>query len=86
MIWKIVLSSRAERALARLPVRDKQRITEALLGMEQEPLSGDIVPLKGQYAGSYRRRVGPWRIVFTLKWDSRIVGVATIARRTSTTY
>jgi mRNA-degrading endonuclease RelE of RelBE toxin-antitoxin system len=34
--------------------------------MEQEPLSGDVIPLKGPYHGSYRRRVGPWRIVFTV--------------------
>jgi hypothetical protein len=42
--------------------------------MEQEPLSGDVIPLKGPYHGSYRRRVGPWRIVFTVNWDSQVVG------------
>jgi mRNA-degrading endonuclease RelE of RelBE toxin-antitoxin system len=45
-----------------------------------------VIPLKGPYAGSYRRRVGPWRIVFTLHRDSQVVSVADIARRTSTTY
>jgi mRNA-degrading endonuclease RelE of RelBE toxin-antitoxin system len=86
MTWAIVLSNRAERALARVPARDRQRITLALLRMEQEPFFGDVIPLKGPYAGSYRRRVGPWRILFTLSWDSQIVGIADIARRTSTTY
>lgn len=86
MTWNVVLSNRAERALARVPARDRQRITLALLGMEQEPLSGDVIPLKGPYHGSYRRRVGPWRIVFTVNWDSQVVGVADITRRTSTTY
>ena len=85
MTWDVVLSNRAERALARVPARDRQRLTQVLLSMEQEPLSGDVVPLKGPYAGSYRRRVGPWRILFTLNWDSQVVGVADIARRTSTT-
>jgi mRNA-degrading endonuclease RelE of RelBE toxin-antitoxin system len=47
--------------------------------MEQEPFFGDVIPLKGPYAGSYRRRVGPWRILFTLSWDSQIVGIADIA-------
>jgi mRNA-degrading endonuclease RelE of RelBE toxin-antitoxin system len=86
MTWNIVLSNRAERAMSRVPARDRQRITVALLSMEQDPLFGDVIPLKGPYAGSYRRRVGSWRIVFTLDWDRQVVGVADIARRTSTTY
>ena len=86
MTWTVALSSRAERALARMPARDRQRIAQVLLSMEQEPLSGDVTPLKGPYAGSYRRRVGSWRIIFTVKSDSTVVAVADILRRTSTTY
>jgi mRNA-degrading endonuclease RelE of RelBE toxin-antitoxin system len=73
MTRNVALSNRAERALARLPALDRRRITQALLSMEQEPLSGDVIPLKGPYAGSYRRRVGSWRIIFTLKWDAQVV-------------
>jgi mRNA-degrading endonuclease RelE of RelBE toxin-antitoxin system len=54
--------------------------------MEQDPLSGDVVPLRGPYAGSYRRRVGSWRIVFALQGDRYEVVVADILRRTSATY
>jgi len=54
--------------------------------MEQEPLSGDVTPLKGPYGGSYRRRVGSWRIIFMLKSNDLVVAVADILRRTSTTY
>ena len=49
MTWNVVLSNRAERALGRVPARDRQRITQALLSMEQEPLSGDVIPLEGPY-------------------------------------
>jgi mRNA-degrading endonuclease RelE of RelBE toxin-antitoxin system len=86
MTWNVVLSNRAERALGRVPARDRQRITQALLSMEQEPLSGDVVPLKGPYEGSFRRRVGSWRIIFALKWDAQMVFAADVARRASTTY
>jgi mRNA-degrading endonuclease RelE of RelBE toxin-antitoxin system len=86
MTWNVVLSNRAERALERVPARDRQRITQALLSTEQEPLSGDVIPLKGPYEGSYRRRVGSWRIIFALKWDAQVVFVADVARRTSTSY
>src|SRR5713101_3528163 len=73
--WTVLLSSRAERALRRIPARDRQRIAQVLLTMEQQPLSGDVMPLKGPHEGSYRRRVGSWRIVFTLKSDDAVVGV-----------
>lgn len=86
MTWNVTLSSRAERSLDRTPKRDRQRITQALLEMEQNPLSGDVVPLKGPYSGSYRRRVGAWRVIFALQWDRQVVAVADILRRTSTTY
>src|ERR1700730_10029510 len=35
--------------------------------MEEDPLSGDITILRGRYQGSYRRRVGNWRVIFTLR-------------------
>jgi mRNA-degrading endonuclease RelE of RelBE toxin-antitoxin system len=69
-----------------MPLRDRRRIAQALREMEEEPLSGDIVPLKGPYAGSYRRPVGSWRVIFAIRWESDAVVVADIARRTSTTY
>jgi mRNA-degrading endonuclease RelE of RelBE toxin-antitoxin system len=86
MTWNVILSDRAERSLVRMPARDRRRITQALLDMEQDPLSGDVVPLKGSYRGSYRRRVGSWRFIFTLQLQNQIVAVADIVRRTSTTY
>ena len=53
---------------------------------EQEPLAGDVTPLKGPYEGSYRRRIGAFRIIFTVKSDDAVVAVADIARRTSKSY
>src|SRR5204863_9576856 len=37
--------------------------------MKDDPLSGDVVLLRGEYHGLYRRRVGPWRIIFGLRPD-----------------
>ena len=66
--------------------RDRERINRALNDMKSDPLSGDITALRGDYQGLYRRRVGPWRIIFALKPDRRIVLIGDIVRRTSTTY
>jgi len=54
--------------------------------MQEDPLSGDMVPLKGEYQGLFRRRVGSWRIIFTVKLESRVVVIHDIPRRSSTTY
>jgi mRNA-degrading endonuclease RelE of RelBE toxin-antitoxin system len=54
--------------------------------MRADPLSGDVVPLKAGYRGAFRRRVGPWRIIFSVKIADKIVVVHDIRRRTSTTY
>jgi mRNA-degrading endonuclease RelE of RelBE toxin-antitoxin system len=69
-----------------MPAKDLARINKALNEMRTDPLSGDIVSLKGEYHGLFRRRVGSWRIVFGLKPKERIILVADILRRTSTTY
>jgi hypothetical protein len=34
-----------------VPARDRQRIALALLSMEEEPLSADVIPLKGRMTG-----------------------------------
>src|SRR5215472_3866380 len=67
MRWVIRLSNRAERARRRIPARERRRVDASLLEMEEDPLSGDITMLRGSYEGSYRRRVGNWRVIFTLR-------------------
>jgi len=69
-----------------MPVRDRERVNRALNEMKDDPFSGDTAPLHGEYQGAYRRRVGAWRILFTVNQENQIVLVADIARRTSTTY
>ena len=86
MSWAFLLSNDAARSLRRMGARDRDRINRALNQMKGEPLSGDVVPLRGRYQGSFRRRVGAWRILFTLDLEQKMIEVHDIRRRTSTTY
>jgi len=52
--------------------------------MRADPLAGDVVKLKGQAA--FRRRVGNYRIIFSIDFETLAVAVADIQRRTTTTY
>jgi mRNA interferase RelE/StbE len=53
-------AKRAVKAISSMDTKTKQRIK---VGIEGIP-SGDIKPLKGSN-GSYRLRVGDWRIIFS---------------------
>jgi mRNA-degrading endonuclease RelE of RelBE toxin-antitoxin system len=53
--------------------------------MAQDPLSGDVAVLK-DYPVGYRRRVGPYRVLFDIDQATRNVQVQEVERRTSTTY
>lgn len=69
----------------KLPPKDQPRVKAALISMQKDPFVGDIKRLKGQPA-AWRRRVGNYRIVYDLHVDQRLIVVAGILRRTSTTY
>jgi mRNA-degrading endonuclease RelE of RelBE toxin-antitoxin system len=67
-----------------MSANDAARIARALRDMSDDPLSGDIVKLKGTEA--FRRRVGDYRILFAVDFLQRAVAVLDILRRTTTTY
>jgi mRNA-degrading endonuclease RelE of RelBE toxin-antitoxin system len=84
MAWLVILSSRAERNIKRIPAADRLRILFAVEQMRVDPLSGDVVKLRAQEA--FRRRVGSYRIIFSIDFRGHIVGISDVQRRTSTTY
>jgi len=83
--WRLTFSRNAQRSLRRLPAEARRRLDGAIAEMERDPLSGDVVLLQ-DYPVGYRRRVGPYRILFDVDRATRSVQVADIERRTSTSY
>lgn len=86
MTWHLVVARSAQKEIEGAPVRDRTRILGALEELAMDPFSGDIAHLKGRGALDFRRRVGSWRILFTLNREARMVEVTAVLRRTSTTY
>jgi len=85
MAWNLQITGPAQKEFQKLPARDRARVKDALLAMQQDPFSGAIKRLKGQ-AAAWRRRVGNYRIVYDLHVEEHRIVVAGILRRTSTTY
>jgi mRNA-degrading endonuclease RelE of RelBE toxin-antitoxin system len=55
--------------------------------MRDDPLQGDVIPLKGsRWQGRYRKRVGRYRIIFVLHHAEHIVEVSAILLRDEQTY
>jgi len=85
MKWNLLVTGPARKQLRRLPERDREHVKAALLAIEDEPFSGDLVRFHAQPA-AWRRRVGSYRILFDVDYQQRHVVVTAIVRRTSTTY
>ena len=56
----------AEKYLNRLNPNDRDRIDDAIEGLEKEPPEGDIRPVSGQ-PGTFRLKVGSYRAIFRYK-------------------
>ena len=85
MSWDVQVVCRAQKSFNRLQKLDKIRVKEALSEMKENPFAGDLVWLTDT-GGEMRRRVGNWRILFSLDAERKIVWVKDIDRRTTTTY
>ncbi len=87
MTWRILLSSKAERDLRRLPKSDAQRIKGELDDLAEEPLLREYVKkLKGRRSVPlYSYRVGRYRIILAIEDDAMVIFVIEVGDR-STVY
>lgn len=87
MNWDIELSASAIKDLKRLPRDRQEQIARAIDEMESDPAAGDVIPLKGrEWKDHYRKRVGPYRIIFVVDRKSMKVNVSAILIRSEKTY
>ena len=55
--------------------------------MKEDPFSGDVAHIRsGRFKGVLRRRVGRYRIIFSVDRPNRVIQVAAIFLRTEQTY
>ena len=79
---EVRLSRQAERAYRRLSPAVRRRIDGVLARLERDEVDqGDVRALRGQLAGSFRWRVGDWRVVFHRDREVDVVWVETITTR-----
>lgn len=66
MNYQVVIKKKALKYLSTVPPRDGKAIYKAIEEMEIDPFSGDVKKLQGG-ENEYRRRVGKYRLLFTIE-------------------
>ena len=72
--------------MAQFPAKDRARILAALRNLVEEPLPMGCQPVGMALKGTYRLRVGNYRVIYTGRDDERVVIVPRVARRGERTY
>ncbi len=87
MAYSIRLAKEAVKQLKKIPQERQEQIRKSLREMVDNPFQGDVKPLQGkEWKGRYRRRVGRYRIIFSVDQQNHYVNVAAILPRNESTY
>ena len=79
-MFKVILHRKAVSEIRSLPDKDKERILEEIKNMELNPFSGDIKPIRA-LRGVFRRRVGDYKVAFTINFEANEVVVLKVGKR-----
>ncbi len=72
--------------MARLPRQDQARILAVIKALAEYPRPAGCRPVKVAEKGTYRLRVGDYRVVYVVREDEQVVIVARVVRRSESTY
>ena len=78
-MWEVALNKSVKRRLERIPNPDKERIKNAIQALVEKPEILDIKSLKGR--DDYRLRVGGWRLIMDIHYDTQIYVIHTLESR-----
>ncbi len=79
---EVRLSRQAERAYRRVDVATRRRLDAAFEKLERGELDLPAIrALRGPLTGSFRYRIGPWRVVFSVDRDAGVLWVEAITTR-----
>lgn len=84
-IWRVHIPRRVAKTVKKFLRDDQNRILEILRDFERDPWLGDIQKIKGG-DNEWRRRVGNYRIFYSINQKIKLIEIKEIERRASNTY
>lgn len=86
MTYQVQVGKSVRKAMRRFPRQDQSRIVTVLRTLGENPRPTGCQPVKAAEPGTYRVRVGNYRIVYTVLDAEQLIIVAKVARRGEDTY
>ncbi len=83
MSYGLKLHRDAEKQLARIPKKQRERLVHTMRSLRDDPRPTGCIKLEDQL---YRIRQGQYRIIYAIFDEEVIVFICKVARRTETTY
>jgi len=84
--YRVEVSKRVRKEMARLPRDAQARIVVAAKPLAGDPRPAGCRPVRGAGPGTYRIRVGDYRVVYLVLDEQKVVVLARVARRSESTY
>lgn len=79
--WELIVAPSVDRTLARLPEKAAAAVAEFLLGpLRQDPRRVGH-PLRRELEGLWAARRGPYRVIYELDEDARLIRVLRVDHR-----
>ena len=78
-MYKIIITSRAERELRRLEKAIKNRVVSAIYALAENPRPHGCLKVKGE--DLWRIRIGDWRVGYAIDDQARVVDVIRVNHR-----
>ena len=79
MTYALLIERRAQRSLSRIAVQDRERISDAIRRLAEEPRPHGVKKLSGRDA--WRIRVGDYRILYEIQDECLFILVIDVGHR-----
>ena len=81
-MYDLVLTRKAQRFYEQADISLVERLNRCFEQLRQNPYEHpNIKPLLGSFAGSFRYRIGDWRVIYRVEQENQIIAVLLIAHR-----
>lgn len=85
-MYEVRAGKRVRKAMARSPRQDQDRILEKLRSLAEDPRPRGCRKVRAAEPGTYRIRVGDYRVIYVVLDEEQIVIIVRVARRSEDTY
>lgn len=72
-MYQLKIHRQVIKKLKKLSPKEYHQIIKAIKNLSQNPLNPQVKRLSGKHQGSYRLRIGGWRLLFTKDEKKKII-------------